>query len=95
MTEMGSVLEKKINCHKKLSHRVWTTLKNSYYFILYKMCLLNEKSYSSYYKQHTVSLSIKIHKNESASKKVNQILYLNFCQKKILFVHFKKDVKPS
>lgn len=60
MTEMGSVLEKKINCLKKLSHRVWTTLKNSYYFILYKMCLLNEKSYSSYYKQHTVSLSIKI-----------------------------------
>lgn len=60
MTEMGSVLEKKINCHKKLSHRVWTTLKNSYYFILYKMCLLNEKSYSSYYKQHKVSLSIKI-----------------------------------
>lgn len=60
MTEMGSVLEKKINCLKKLSHRVWTTLKNSYYFILYKMCSLNEKSYSSYYKQHTVSLSIKI-----------------------------------
>lgn len=58
---MGSVLErKKSTVLKSLSHRVWTTLKNSYYFILYKMCLLNEKSYSSYYKQHKVSLSIKI-----------------------------------
>lgn len=58
---MGSVLErKKSTVLKSLSHRVWTTLKKSYYFILYKMCLLNEKSYSSYYKQHKVSLSIKI-----------------------------------
>lgn len=76
MTEMGSVLEKKISTVlKSLSHRVWTTLKNSYYFILHKMCLLNENCYSSYYKQHTVSLSIKlVSKSKGKSNLISKFL---------------------
>lgn len=44
MIEMGLVLEKKILIVlKSLSYRVWIIFKNFYYFILYKMCLFNEK----------------------------------------------------